>query len=80
MPKQHAFYAEVQTIKELQQKISQGKKDLRDQQNQFQGIVEPYHLFCKSFVFDEPYALSRGLMLSQRFQIGPLWRLQVFDF
>jgi len=40
MPKQHAFYAERRTINELQQKISQGKKDLRDQQNQFQGIVE----------------------------------------
>jgi len=40
IPRQHALHVERRTINELQQKITQRKKDFKDQQNQFLGIVE----------------------------------------
>lgn len=40
IPRQHALHIEGRTIKVLQQKIAQRNKDLKDQQNQFLGIIE----------------------------------------
>lgn len=40
IPRQNALYAERRRIDKLQLKITQRKKDFRDQQNQFLGIVE----------------------------------------